>query len=437
MKKLLILTALCTLITVAVSGQQAPGPDQGAPPTELGDRDGHQTANNAPIDPENFEVYEVQAGDTLWGIAGQFLSDSFLWPQLWESNAHIINPHWIYPEDKILIRPVRQITEAPTPEPTAEPVPEPEPEPVRQVRLPATPRLTSDALPGPEPIVFDLPEARRVSEIKTVDLYCSGFITTREISPDLNVMAKYPVTESVIATEADYIYLNQGSNAGIETGEVFTAVRATRDVSSPQVRRLGRYAPVGKLGKHYLEMGQLQTVMVQPGFSMARVVHSCGGIEVGDTIVGFQEIDFPELPSGRPFSSTMPSTGKTTGTIAISRDTLSNSGSLIFGGTTVVPGVGSSRLGPLSGGVVADGQIVYIDLGSRDEVQTGDIFLIYRLLNTNSPVFRLSDEAKALLAGQREVIGELVVLKVEELSATALITYAARGVSVGDFVELR
>ena len=436
MKKLLILTALCTLVTVAVSGQQAPTPEQGAPPTDLGERDGHQTANNAPTNPESFEVYEVQAGDTLWGIAGQFLNNSFLWPQLWESNEHIINPHWIYPEDKILIRPVRQITEVPPPpEPTAEPAPEPEP--ARQVRLPTTPRLTSDALSGPEPIVFDFPEARRVSEIKPVDLYCSGFITTREISPDFNVMAKYPVTESVVATEADYVYINQGSNAGIETGEVFTAVRATRDVSSTRVRRLGRYAPVGELGTHYLEMGQLQTVMVQPGFSMARVVHSCGGIEVGDTIVGFQEIDFPELPSGRPFSSTMPSSGKTTGTIAISRDTLSNSASPIFGGTTTVPGVRSSRLGSLSGGVVSDGQIVYIDLGSRDAVQTGDIFLIYRLFNTNSPLFELSDEAKALLAGQREVIGELVVLKVEELSATALVTYASRGVSVGDFVELR
>ena len=45
-----------------------------------------------------------------------------MWPQLWEQNEHIINPHWIYPDDKILIRPVTPLAEAKPPEPAPEPV---------------------------------------------------------------------------------------------------------------------------------------------------------------------------------------------------------------------------------------------------------------------------------------------------------------------------
>ncbi len=431
MKKFLTLTALVALASAPVNGQQAPLPEQGAPPSELTERGGFVSANNAPITTENFEVHVVEEGDTLWDIAGRYLNNSFLWPQLWESNEHIINPHWIYPQDRILIQAITQITEAvepQAPEPVADA--EPEPEPAAQVRLPETPQLTQESASAPPPVIFELPDLPPVSEVKAVDLYCSGFITTREIPSDLNVMAKFPITESVIATEGDYVYLSRGSNSGIFTGNLLAAVRATREISSTR-------ESVGELGMHYLEVGQMRAVMVQPEFSMARVVHACDGIEIGDTIVAFEEIDFPELPSGRPFNSMMPSTGKTTGAIAMSRDTLLNSGSPLFGRTTVVPGVSGGRLGGISSGVVAEGQVVYIDLGDRDGIQTGNLFLIYRPLNTDSPLHPLSREAARLLAGQREVIGELVVLKVEERSATALITFTSGAVFAGSSIELR
>lgn len=49
------------------------------------------------------QIYLVKDGDTLWGIASMYLRDPWLWPDIWEINEQLDNPHLIFPGDQIYL----------------------------------------------------------------------------------------------------------------------------------------------------------------------------------------------------------------------------------------------------------------------------------------------------------------------------------------------
>ncbi len=64
---------------------------------------GAETSQAPELKPDHPDHYTVQKGDTLWGIADRFLANPWRWPQLWQANERIENPHLIYPGDVLVM----------------------------------------------------------------------------------------------------------------------------------------------------------------------------------------------------------------------------------------------------------------------------------------------------------------------------------------------
>lgn len=66
------------------------------------------------------DTYVVRKGDTLWDIAARFLQKPWLWPEIWQANPQIANPHLIYPGDVLSLAYLDRVTVASKPGPRQE-----------------------------------------------------------------------------------------------------------------------------------------------------------------------------------------------------------------------------------------------------------------------------------------------------------------------------
>jgi hypothetical protein len=83
-----------TAMEAANDASEARGQSSAAPASEAPE-------GGVAINPNAPDRYVVKRHDTLWGIAKVFLRDPWFWPEIWQVNPQVQNPHLIYPGDTL------------------------------------------------------------------------------------------------------------------------------------------------------------------------------------------------------------------------------------------------------------------------------------------------------------------------------------------------
>ncbi|MFN8006612.1 MAG: LysM peptidoglycan-binding domain-containing protein [Terriglobia bacterium] len=408
----LCLLFVATFLYPETKPQHKPYPAQGAPPHPLEQgKDGHWTANGQSANAEGYEVHTVKTGETLWNITKQYLNDPFLWPQIWEMNPNVSNPHWIYPGDQILLKkkmavmapaPGAPSQSSPVPSAPSEPA---QPAPARTAKS----EPVSEAPPAVTVVPSPPPAPTPVAQYS--DLYCAGFFSGEKLSPLAVVIGGEASEHRALFSDQDIVYLSRGTVAGIKAGDELQVVRLEDS--------FGKWGPQfnpakskSKYGYYYVDIGRVRVLFAKENSATAQVLFACGEISVEDQIIPGEDRVSPMRRDPVAFEKFAPPSGKTHGKVFMTKEYLTQTG---------------------------DGDIVFLDLGKRDNIQVGDYLRIARSFSDsnislfNKSAFRKHEES---FAEVRKVIGEAVVIRVAEKTATCLIIYSTEEIMLGDTMEL-
>ncbi len=377
------------------------------PPQDLHLVDGHWTAWNPPATPaapgDAQQVHVVVKGDTLWALAAKYLGNPYLWPQIWEKNQYVLDAHWIYPGDPLVlglnVAPVENLAQTGTAPGTPGPG---EPGAAAPVPPPPPGAITAGQAAGsPVPLGAES------------DIYCSGYIgdmdeqfpysiigseydsqvfdlSNYDVRVGKQIQGRYGAATTVKfgLASGDVIYVDGGKARGLSAGSQFTVVVAEQPVVHPLRREV--------VGRFYRYLGRVRILSVQENTAIAEIVQACDPVVVGAFLTPFQ----PEpVPLGR-------STAMRPVNYPAAADKLESAPSIVYARDDVL------ALG-------AD-HVVHIDVGEA-EVTPGDMYTIYRQNSRPGlpPV----------------ILGELAVLSVHKHFSVAKILESRYLIRLGDRLD--
>lgn len=356
-----------------------------SPPEDLHLVGDHWTAWDPPSSfPEGAELYMVVIGDTLWDLSARFLGDPYLWPQIWERNQYVLDAHWIYPGDPLLLG--IQVTSSEELEQITEVSEEP---PVEIAVQPPS---------SPYPIV-QLGHAD--------DIYCSGYIGESEesfpfrvsgseyeiLGPTFDIdkrgklQAEFGVVDTIKygLSVGDIVYLGSGRTSGVVAGDVFSAIVPGVLIRHPSTGR--------QIGQFYSYSGRIRVLSVQETSAIAEIVQSCSFTSVGAKLKPFEAEPVPSRrkPPMRPAS------------YPTSLESLDGSPLIVYAKDGLV--------------VIGKDHVVFIDQGLDHGLAAGDLLTIYRRPRAGGPPL---------------VLGEIALLSVREVTSSGKVVESRHPIYVGD-----
>jgi hypothetical protein len=300
--------------------------------------------------------------------------------------------------------------------------------------------------PAERPTLVVPEERRPAPAARASEFACGGFIEQTSQAAAGQIIGAEQEAERNVFAEGDMVFVDAGAQAGVRVGQEFTVVRPRGQFNSKFSRK------AGSLGVYTQEVGRLRVVRVRDRVSVAEVWVACSDLLVGDLLRPAQERPTPQARAETALDRFAEPTGKQTGRLVLARDGRE---------------------------MVSRDDVVFVDLGAEDGVKVGDYLTIFRPEGHGTLVKHRDEQAANARRGfeseefhsggfsnqsqrvkdvdgskygetvktpavrrarptvPRKVVGELVVLRVEGRTATAVVTRVAQEIHTGDAVEVQ
>lgn len=324
--------------------------------------------------PEGCQLHVVATGDTLWDLGNKYLGNPFSWPQIWEMNQWVTDPHWIYPGDHLVIPVGRAALKGETPGEVAG-------------MQPGGQRFLGKPLREEYAYAFQ-------DFLKTPYLVPNGAEAHfKEINAFKVASRKEPLSSQL--GDLDTIYLDGGSDNGAKVGDRMLALK----VVAPRLPYLPGEKRKGSMGDVIKQFAVVRLTEVDAKSSVAVIEKASDALEVGDHLVPFTEPANITLRLRTDVKSPIPIHDPAAQVIYV--------------------GEGHSLAG------LSD--MVIINRGTKDGYKVGDV-----LLSARERTWPVGAQPDATTGRTNYLIAQMLVVKAEDGSATCRILRGYEEVMVGD-----
>ena len=395
------------------------------PPTNLKKVGDHWTPWDPPTPTDGDQVYLIEKGDTLWDLAEKDLHDPFLWPQIWDLNRYVLDSHWIYPGDPLIMPgPVTVIAEETTP-PDVEPTEgDGSDDGMDSGNSGYDDSIGMTAL-MPEPDPNGRPRGNNWGKLDPnaaatqSDMMCAGYIVPDKWQSESFVYAAEEEHKAGYGP-GDVLYINQGADDGVRAGDKYFVVHRGNKVKHPVTGK--------KAGYYMRKMAVAQVMLTQANTATIELVDGCETVHLGYDLIAFSDLKSPDRRETGLERYGVEDNGKVAGYV------------LYLGPNLLTVGAG---------------HIVHLDLGQADGINVGDYLMVYRDDVTRqqpneyglkhwkwrhrSSVTAFATRKEVMDKGKeipRKMLGEVIILSMNDTTATAKIMNTWREIYPGDQIQL-
>ena len=283
--------------------------------------------------PDGATYYIIVRGDTLWDISKRFLSNPYLWPQIWNANRCITDAHWIYPGDPLIIPDIAIVTD-------------------RAGEAGAGTGMeeegTGRGAEGQQSITDPL-----IPSIEETALQCAHYVLDDREDESLHVAGAEDGATKNAFGDRDILYLNKGSNSGVKAGDIYSLHHVAYSVKHPDTNRT--------IGTKIETTGRARVILVQENTATVTIEQACMDIHVGDYLKPYEKLPIPLIARHTPPDRLTPATGRITGTVVdIAEDAM----------------------------IAGERQLVTINIGTANGIAPGNLFSVYKIMYPSVPTPR-------------------------------------------------